>query len=112
MKKFFLLLFLFQGMVALSQKDTLKKGQERRKLIPDISTVEKIKKMQDSAAPVIPVHVSPYTGEDLSRNMANILALQKEQKARQKKAAMIRIGIGVTFLAVLIIGLSRRRRKK
>ncbi|MBC7874453.1 MAG: hypothetical protein H7Y01_10675, partial [Ferruginibacter sp.] len=59
----------------------------------------------------ITVPVYHQTEEDMSRNINGILQLQKEQKARQKKAAMVRIGIGAGFLVILVIGLSRRRRK-
>ncbi len=37
--------------------------------------------------------------------------LQKENRAKQKKAAMIRIAFGVALLVVLIIGLNRKRKK-
>ena len=45
------------------------------------------------------------------QNMDYILNLQKERKAKQKKAAIIRIAIGLGFLVLLIIGLRRRRKK-
>jgi hypothetical protein len=48
-------------------------------------------------------------------NMRNLLALTKtldERKAKEKRAALLRIGIGVGFLVILVIGLMRRRKKK
>lgn len=48
--------------------------------------------------------------ENISPNMDGILQLQKEQKAKQKKAAMIRIGIGVALLALLVVGLRRKKK--
>jgi hypothetical protein len=36
---------------------------------------------------------------------------QKEEKRKQRQKATIRIGIGVGFLAILVIGLMRKRRR-
>ncbi len=44
------------------------------------------------------------------RNIEALLSIQKKNKAKQKKAAIIRIAIGVGFLIILIIGLKRRRK--
>lgn len=48
-------------------------------------------------------------------NVRNLLALSEsieKRKAREKRAAILRIGIGVGFLVLLVIGLMRRRKKK
>ena len=50
--------------------------------------------------------------QDSQRNMDYFLQLQKERRAKEKRNAIMRIGIGVAFLIVLIIGLRRRRLKK
>lgn len=47
----------------------------------------------------------------IDNNMNYILRLQKENKAKQRKAATARIAIGVGLLAVLVIGLRRRAKK-
>ena len=52
--------------------------------------------------------------EEAKRNAEGLTRLTNEIKkrdAKQKRNAMIRIGIGVLFFAVLIIGLMRRRKK-
>jgi hypothetical protein len=52
--------------------------------------------------------------EDAKRNaetLNNFMNEKKKRDARQKRDAMIRIGIGVLFFAVLIIGIIRRRKK-
>lgn len=36
---------------------------------------------------------------------------QRQQKARQKKQAMLYIGIGIFFLIILVVGLRRRIKK-
>ena len=50
--------------------------------------------------------------ESMERNMNSILELQRDHRAREKRNAIIRIGIGVAFLIVLIIGLRRKAVKK
>jgi hypothetical protein len=47
-----------------------------------------------------------------SKNLDLFLADMKERERKEKQQAYIRIGLGVAFLAVLIIGLIRRRKKK
>src|SRR6187549_3706078 len=45
------------------------------------------------------------------RNLAGIKLLmeqQKERRAKEKRTAMIRIGIGVVFLVIMIVGLRRK----
>lgn len=49
--------------------------------------------------------------QDIERNMRSILALQEKNEEKQRKAAMVRIAIGVGFLILLVIGLRRRRKK-
>jgi hypothetical protein len=111
MKRFFLLVFIVSGIAGYPQTDdTAKKKFENRKLIPDAATVEKLQKIKDSFINTMPPVDEKKIQEDISRNMDGILQLQKEQKAKQKKAAMIRIAIGLAFLAVLIIGLRRRKK--
>jgi len=44
-------------------------------------------------------------------NIDALIALQKENNRKQKRAAIIRIALGLGFLGVLIAGLLRRRKK-
>ena len=44
-------------------------------------------------------------------NIESLVALQKENYRKQKRAAIIRIALGLGFLGVLIAGLLRRRKK-
>lgn len=49
-----------------------------------------------------------------ANNIRNLEALMKEQQARrakEKTAAMIRIGVGLLLLVVLIVGWRRKRKK-
>lgn len=52
------------------------------------------------------------TLERNSKNLDSFLQYQKEQKEKEQRRAMLRIGLGIFFLIVLIIGLSRRNKKK
>ncbi len=112
MKNIFLVVLLLAGMASFSQSiNKEEKGKEHRQLILNDSMVMKIQKFKDSAATAIRISDSIQTQENISRNVNGLLQLQKEQNARQKKAAIIRIAIGVALLVVLIIGWRRRRKK-
>ena len=111
MKAVFLLLFIISSITGYPQNGDTANGKfGKRKLIPDAATVEKLQKMKDSVINIIPTIDKDKIQKDISRNFDGILQLQKEKKAKQKKAAMIRIAIGLALLAVLIIGLRRRKK--
>ncbi len=48
--------------------------------------------------------------ESMQRNMESFMQMQKEREAKQKRNAMIRIGVGLAMLALLVIGLRRRKK--
>ena len=48
--------------------------------------------------------------ENNQRGLDYLLELQKEQRAKQKRNAIVRISIGVVLLIVLFIGLRRRKK--
>jgi hypothetical protein len=111
MKKFFIFLLLLCWFACFSQSDTTTgNGQEKRKLILADSMTIKLQMMKDSVAAAIKIADRNVIREDFSSNIGSLMQLQKEQKARQKRAAIIRIAIGVGLLAVLIIGLRRKRK--
>ena len=61
----------------------------------------------DSAAQLLEIR-------DNKENLKNILALTEQiekRREKEKKMAMLRIAVGVLFLAVLVVGLMRRRKK-
>ena len=66
---------------------------------------------RDSISKAIHLKDSILQQEQMEKNMNYILQVQKENRAKQKKAAIIRIAIGVGFLVLLIVGLRRRRKK-
>ncbi len=111
MKKYCLLILLLCHIISFSQtNDKIKNRGEIKKLTLDDSQLQKLQKFKDSAAAALRLADSSKIKEDFSRSINYILALQRERKASQKKAAIIRIAIGVAFLAILIIGLRRRKK--
>lgn len=111
MKKLILLLIIFYSIAGFSQNSvTTKKRVESRKLIPDISTVKKLEEIKDSAINSIKVTEEKKRDENFPINVEAIQQIQKEQKTKNNNAALIRIGIGVAFLVLLIIGLRRRKK--
>jgi len=76
------------------------------------STLIKLQKFQDSLLTTLPPVDSNTIKENFDRNISGILEMQKNRRVKEKRAAMIRIGIGIAFLIVLIIGLRRKTVKK
>jgi hypothetical protein len=100
MKKLLLALLLFVAAKGMAQPaDTIK-----NKLIPG-----------DSISIKLPAPDSAMRNEEMERNVANLLRLQKSidaRKTKEKRNALTRIGIGVALLIILIIGLRRKTVKK
>jgi hypothetical protein len=97
MKRLFLYLLCLIWLEAFSQvSDT------GSKVLPTMDSIIKKETYSDS----------PVSADLNRRNMEYILELQNENRARQKKAAFVRIAIGVGFLALLVVGIMRRRKKK
>jgi hypothetical protein len=110
MRKFCLLLFLFLSIRGISQTpDTSLSGRIKAKIIETDSSMARFQRFTDSVN-------SENRKKEIERmaeqNGNYILQLQKQRNAKEKRNAFIRIGIGVAFFVVLIIGLLRRRGKK
>ena len=109
MKKQLLFLFLFLTITSYCQPgDTLSRDKPAEK-DSIITTTQEIK---DSIAKSLQKANSDEKEINNSSDMDYFLQLQKEQRAKQKRAAIIRIAIGLGLLVVLIIGLRRRTVKK
>ena len=80
-------------------------------MVIDDSVIKKVQQLKDSIAASIQTIKPVQTLENISQNFDWILQLQKEQRAKQKKAAIIRIAIGIGLLVVLVIGLRRKGKK-
>jgi hypothetical protein len=105
MRKLLLLLVLFISVEGSAQPgDTVSSNID--------STLIKLQKFEDSMLTTIPRIDSNEIKENFDRNISGILEMQKNRRVKEKRAAMIRIAIGVAFLIVLIIGLRRKTVKK
>lgn len=113
MRKLLLLLILFMTLDGWAQPgDTMNKKEEKQKLMSGDTNSINPGMFNDSLLNMIPATDSIATNESFDRNINNILELQKDHRAREKRNAMIRIGIGIAFLIILIIGLRRKTTKK
>src|SRR5258706_15889779 len=114
MRFFLLLLFLFSLINGFSQPGNKPAGgKNRHKLIMNDSVLAKLKQFDDSVQEEARKKEElKQIEQDSQRNMDYFLQLQKERHAKEKRNAIIRIGIGVAFLILLIVGLRRRRLKK
>lgn len=78
---------------------------------------DSVNKKRDSVTDVIKVpadtshHVKIEYHQD-EEGLKQLLQQMKDRENQEKRLAYVRIGLGVAFLAVLIIGLSRRRKRK
>ena len=65
------------------------------------------------AAKKAPMQDTTYTGGDpyFKSNIEQLVRVQEENRSKQKRQAMIRIAFGVAMLVVLVIGISRRRKR-
>lgn len=112
MRKLWILLFFIPFNSVLSQQNP-RPGNFKKPLISDSTVVQRLEELKDS----MPVTGGPglagpeEISESVSRNMEGILQLQREREAKQKKAALVRIAIGLGFLALLVVGWMRRRKK-
>jgi hypothetical protein len=110
MRKLLLLLLLSTTINCFSQTDTNASYREERP-VPrfDNDSLQEQIRVSDSMARAMQLK------EDMERNERNLnsfLADQKRRNEKLKKQNMIRIGIGVGFLAIMVIGLMRRRKAK
>jgi len=78
---------------------------------------------QDSIPPqltdsAIATYISPDSQikaenmEQMNRNLNRFVQEMKERDKKAKRNAFIRIGIGIFFLVILVIGLVRKKKKK
>ena len=110
MKTFSLLFLLTFGTLGFSQSnDTI--GEAARRLQQRDSAIEFYQRKKDSLDKVDRINDSLRLAQEFRSNTDYFLRLQKENRAKQKKAALTRIAIGVAGFAILIIGLMRRRKK-
>lgn len=81
-------------------------------LVVNDSLVKKIQQLKDSVINTALILDSVAISEHQNNGLNDLIELQRKNESKQKRNAFIRIGIGLLFLAVLIAGLIRRKRKK
>ena len=105
MKKFLLVSLFTLSLASFSQTD------DKQPLNPD-SLVQKTDELKDSISNRISTIKPTDNYIDIDRNMRYIQEIQKENDAKKKRSAMMRIFFGAGFLIILIIGLRRKRKPK
>src|SRR5262245_41381696 len=94
MKKYWLIVLLSVATSGFAQKVDTTLPQQ--KLMDSLSNANK-----QTDSPVV---------RDIPQNTDELVRIVNENKRRQKRAAIIRISIGVVLLVILILGLMRRKR--
>lgn len=103
------LLFLLPFFIVAQPRNNTRKGDIRQRLLNNDSVIQKIQRFKDSIAKTID---SQQAAINVQNNVNQILEIQKENKDRRRKAAITRLAIGAAFLALLVMGLMKRRKKQ
>ncbi len=111
MKKLLLLLFFISNVAGFSQTgDSVKKVKQLKRLISADSVAKKIQDLKYKMDTAIQISDSNQVSESISRNFDGILQWQKQQKAKEKRSAWIRICFGIILLGILVVGMRRRKK--
>lgn len=111
MKKLFLILFLFYAITSFCQPGDPVSAKERRQKERD-SIISFYKKKRDSLTNSLLLSDTDLIKQNRETSTSYFVRLQKENRLKEKKAAIARIAIGAVLLVILIIGLKRRRKKQ
>ncbi len=110
MKRLLLSLLLLLTFFADAQPgNKTRKGDIKQRLLNSDSVIQKIQRFKDSIAKTTD---SQQVATNIQNNVNQLLEIQKENKDRRRRAAITRLAIGAAFLALLIMGLMKRRRKQ
>jgi hypothetical protein len=110
MKRVFIALIILWPLFSNTQAGTkTRKGDIKEKLFSSDSVQKKIQQIKDDVARAAD---SQQVTINVENNVNQLLEIQKENKDRQRRASITRLAIGAAFLALLVIGLMKRRKKK
>lgn len=110
MKRLIISLFLLLSFFADAQPgNKIRKGDVKQRLLNSDSLVQKIQRFKDSIAKTMD---SQQVSVNVQNNVNQLLEIQKENKDRKRRAAITRLTIGAAFLALLVMGLMKRRKKQ
>ncbi len=111
MKKISLFICLLMAGAVFSQtSDTT--GEAARRTRQRDSVIDYYQRQRDSLDNAIRLANTALIRQEVRNSADYWVRLQNENRAKQKKAAITRIAIGVAGFAILIIGLMRRRKKR
>jgi hypothetical protein len=98
----------------LFSQDTVRHSQtpSPKNILLNDSNNTQFQQLQDSITSTMKALEQKRWEEQNLSGINYLMKLQEERKAKQRKEAIIRIGIGIIFLAVLIFGLRRRAKAK
>lgn len=108
MSRYFLLIFCMMQLAASGQPDTADNIRRHRR---DSIKAYYLKK-RDSLQQVLRQTDTDMIRQSFQRNVEYFQQIQKENRDRKRKQAIRYIILGVSMLTVLVIGLSRRRKKE
>lgn len=103
------LLFLLPFFTGAQPGNNTRKGDIRQRLLNNDSVIQKIQRFKDSIAKTID---SQQAAINVQNNVNQLQEIQKENKDRRRIAAITRLAIGAAFLALLVMGLMKRRKKQ
>jgi hypothetical protein len=110
MRIFLLTLFLFLFIAGYPQSGIKKDSGDINLIINDSEHI-RLQQVSDSLQEEKSKREAAEDIKRLSEQSAGQFAqLSKERRAKEKRNAMIRIGIGVAFFILLIVGLRRRQK--
>jgi cytochrome c1 len=104
MRNLFIVLVFFCSLQAVAQ-DSAKTERDTNSFSNFSSLSDSLNKAQEDS-------IFKETMEQNSRNLTSFLKYQEEIKTRQKRNALIRIGLGIFFFIILVIGLNRQRKRR
>lgn len=102
MRNIFVVIVLFISSFSFSQDSSNSYRQ------PDSQTT--FKSLENAQQLLDSINAAKTYG-DMQQNIDYMLRIQNERKAKQKKQAMLYLGLGIFFLVVLIVGLRRKAKK-
>lgn len=103
------LLILLPFLTEAQPADNFRKGDSKQKLMNNDSLLQKIQKIKDS---VVAATDSQQVSINLTNNAEKLQEIQKENNDRKRRTAVTRLAIGAALLALLIMGLMKRRKKQ
>ena len=113
MRKLFFLLCLLLGATAFAQKTDKKFEELQQQIATQRATLDSSRKVTDS---LMLVSNKRRDSIDMARymeqNTSNLVSYMQERERKQKKGMWLRIGAGLMFLVIGIVGIMRKRKPK